>query len=149
LFLQKQNPPSKNKKTIMEDLTRTTIEQAFWIIVIIIILVAIVAILFVFFSKKKHCSLCGEKTRNKDGLCEPCTNEHLLQKARINSPQMLCHIHGKTMDPRIVLGIQNVVVHTCPNPICTLMVIDRKDLSKLTLLDLDLYPPDPEEKETS
>lgn len=132
----------------MEDLTRTSIEQAFWIIAIIIILVAIVAILFVVFSKKKHCSLCGEKTRNKDGLCEACTNERLLQEARINSPRMVCHLHGETMDTRIILGIEDVVLHTCPNPTCSIIVMDKKKLSKLTLLDLELYPPDPEKKET-
>lgn len=144
LWLVVQN---KNIKK-MEDLTRTSIEQGSWIILAIILVITFI-IIFAFFPKKKHCSDCGKKTRNKNGVCKTCTNERLLQKARIDSPHMLCHIHGETMDARIILGIEDVVVHTCPNPTCTIMIMDKKNLVKLAFLDLQLYPPESKKEETS
>ena len=126
----------------MEDLLHTAIEQTFWILGAVVVVVLI--LVFIFWQKKKPCYWCGKiiRERDKNGVprCDNCRNEQLLEEAKKKSREKKCPAHGNTMQTGIIVDVEDVIVYTCPNPECDLIVLHKKDLQKITLMELEFYP---------
>lgn len=108
---------------------------------IVVLIVFAVIMLLVFWPRKKLCQQCKkEKTQNKNAICDDCCHEQLLQKAKNESPKLLCPLHGDVMKTLIVLDIEGIVLHECPNQACDYIVMHKECLQKITLIDLEFYP---------
>lgn len=105
----------------------------------------ILGIIFIILSKKKLCAYCEAKKtrhRNEDGklCCEACNNRLRYVDAIHEKPDLLCPIHGSLMDKRIILETKNLVIHECSNPTCHIIILDKRQLRQISLLELNFYP---------
>ncbi|MEI6774343.1 MAG: hypothetical protein WCL18_06220 [bacterium] len=99
---------------------------------------------------KKPCQKCEKQTRDSNcngPMCADCHHDELLQEATRLSPGLMCPIHQQWMVKKIILDTpdehtsHNMVVYTCSDPSCPLIIFNKDRLHQITMQTLDLYPP--------
>jgi hypothetical protein len=108
-----------------------------------VLILAVFWVSIKYWPKKKLCARCQKKKTmetDEQGLpiCDNCYKFAILEKAKIEQKVLFCPVDGEPMHKHLIEDARNVIVDSCPK--CGRMIINRKDIRKITILNLDFIP---------